>query len=89
MAPGRDDEDAASPLNGAYAANHEIVFSDQDVAYLRDKADYIRLVARSAATPGTLDAPGITTLLERLAREFEERAFEIERDLKARRSREG
>ena len=57
-------------------------FSVEEVTYLRDKAADLRLLARSAARPEILDAGGTVVLLERLAREFEQRAFEVEQVLR-------
>jgi hypothetical protein len=55
----------------------------EEVAYFRAKAVYLRRVA-SAAKPGFVHSAIIIRLLERLAGDFEERAFEVERELKAR-----
>lgn len=54
-----------------------------EVAYFRAKAVYLRGVA-SAVKPGVVHPAAIIRLLERLAGDFEERAFEVERELKAR-----
>ena len=55
----------------------------EEVAYFRGKAEYLRRVA-SAAKPGFVHSATVVRLLERLADDFEERAFEVERELKAR-----
>jgi hypothetical protein len=53
-----------------------------EVAYFRAKAEYFRRVA-STVKPGFLHPAAIIRSLERLAGDFEERAFEVERELKA------
>jgi hypothetical protein len=58
----------------------------EEVAYFRAKAKYLRHVASTAA-PGFMRPTAIINLLERLAGEFEERAFEVERELRARLAR--
>lgn len=57
--------------------------SAEELAYFRAKAAYLRRVA-SAAKPGIVHPATIIRLLERLAGDFDERAFEVERELKAR-----
>jgi hypothetical protein len=59
---------------------------DPEIAYLKAKADYLRRLARGAAAE-IFDASETVALLQRLAREFEERAAEIEQDLNAGRPR--
>lgn len=55
----------------------------EEVAYFRAKAEYLRRIA-SAAKPGFVHPATISRLLERLAGDFDERAFEVECELKAR-----
>ena len=55
----------------------------EEVAYFRAKAEYLRRVA-SAVKPGFVHPAAIIRLLVRLAGDFEERAFEVERELKTR-----
>jgi hypothetical protein len=55
-----------------------------EVAYFRAKAEYLRRAAIAAAKSGFMHPAAIIRLLERLAGEFEKRAFEVERELKAR-----
>jgi hypothetical protein len=57
-----------------------------EVAYFRAKAEYFRRVA-STVKPGFLHPAAIIRSLERLAGDFEERALEVERELRARHTR--
>ena len=66
---------------GVYEPEDEV--GAQEVAYFRAKAEYFRRVA-STVKPGFVHPATIIRLLERLAGDFEERAFEVERELKGR-----
>jgi hypothetical protein len=68
------------------AQEPEKTLGAEEVAYFRAKAEYLRRVASTAA-PRFMRPTAIINLLERLAGEFEERAFEVERELRARLAR--
>ena len=69
---------------GVYAAKDQA--GTEEVAYFRAKAEHFRRVA-STVKPGFVHPAAIIRLLERLAGDFEERAFEVERELKGRQAR--
>lgn len=66
---------------GVYEPKNRV--SAAEVAYFRAKAEYLRRIA-GTVKPGFVYPAAIIRLLERLAGDFDERAFEIERELKER-----
>jgi hypothetical protein len=67
--------------SGVYEPKYRV--SAAEVAYFRAKAAYLRRVA-STVKPGIVYPAVIIRLLERLADDFDERSFEIKRELKGR-----
>jgi hypothetical protein len=82
-----DGTDKAGPGKGG-DAHAKGGLGRKDVAYLRGKADYLRELAGAALKREFVDPLETVRLLERLAREFEQRALEIEREFAMKQSRD-
>ncbi len=80
-------DDGTDHDKGTDAHSVKVGLGRQDVAYLRSKADYLRQLAGAALKREFVDPVETVGLLERLAREFEQRALEIEREFAMKHSR--
>jgi hypothetical protein len=81
-------DDGTDSGKGRDAYSVKVGIGRKDVAYLRGKADYLRRLAGAALKREFVDPAETVRLLERLARELEQRALEIEREFAIKESRD-
>jgi len=85
---GQKMDHGTDPSKGKDAHSVKLGLGRKDAAYLRGKADYLRQLAEAALKREFVDPMETVRLLERLAREFEQRALEIEREFAVPQSRD-